>query len=139
MLFRSFSIEGQFPTESLSKLTENPFQAFSESPPRFTESLEVLSTVHQSQPADLTQPPRFSTYFENEISAQQNVLSPESRPLYPLAENKCYVRTCTQIISGQGLSYERALSIIQSEEYLNAAHIESIKRRSPRSIFDEVG
>ena len=38
----------------------------------------------------------------------------------------CYVQTCYQIISGRNLRYRRALQIVQSEEYLNAADTEII-------------
>jgi hypothetical protein len=44
------------------------------------------------------------------------------------ADNKCYVQTCNQIISGRQLSYNRALEIVQSEEYLDAADTDLIRR-----------
>jgi hypothetical protein len=43
-------------------------------------------------------------------------------------DDSCYVQTCNQIISGRQLSYNRALEIVQSEKYLDAADIDLIRR-----------
>lgn len=42
--------------------------------------------------------------------------------------SECFVQTCQQTISGRDLTYERALEIVQSEEYLTAVD-ESIIRK----------
>ena len=41
---------------------------------------------------------------------------------------ECFVRRCDQIITGRDLQYNRALEIIQDEEYLSAADFDEIKR-----------
>ena len=52
------------------------------------------------------------------------------------ATNKaCYVQTCDQTITGRNLLYERALEIIQNEEYLEAADLDIIRKRVKRSQF----
>ena len=57
----------------------------------------------------------------------------------------CYERSCTQNITGRQVTYERALEIIQTEEYLTAADIDLIayykknrrrKKRSPKSFVN---
>ncbi len=42
----------------------------------------------------------------------------------------CYVQTCDQRITGRMLSYNRALEIVQDEEYLTAADLDIIRRQS---------
>ena len=41
---------------------------------------------------------------------------------------ECFVRRCDQTITGRDLRYNRALEIIQDEEYLSAADFDEIKR-----------
>ena len=43
---------------------------------------------------------------------------------------QCYERTCDQNITGRDMTYERALEIIQTEEYLTAADIDLIHKRA---------
>jgi hypothetical protein len=44
-------------------------------------------------------------------------------------QQSCYVRSCDQSISGRNLEYNRALQIVQNEEYLSAADLSVIRRR----------
>lgn len=41
----------------------------------------------------------------------------------------CLLRTCEQTITGRDLTYQRALEIVQSEEYLVAVDADLIRRR----------
>ncbi len=43
--------------------------------------------------------------------------------------NNCYVQTCDQTITGRQLAYNRALDIVQNEEYLEAADTDLIRRQ----------
>ena len=45
------------------------------------------------------------------------------------AEPTCLLRTCDQYITGRDLTYERALEIVQNEEYLVAVDADLIRRR----------
>merc|ERR1712156_1047550 len=45
-------------------------------------------------------------------------------------EPTCLLRTCDQYITGRDLTYERALEIVQNEEYLVAVDADLIRRRS---------
>ena len=49
----------------------------------------------------------------------------------------CYVRSCDQLISGRFLTYERALEIIQNEEYLTEADLSVIRRLKKRKKRNE--
>ena len=40
----------------------------------------------------------------------------------------CLFRSCSQTITGRRLTYSRALQIIQTEEYLNEADLDVIRR-----------
>ena len=46
----------------------------------------------------------------------------------------CYVQTCDQSITGRMLSYNRALEIVQDEEYLTAADLDIIRRQSNAQV-----
>ena len=50
----------------------------------------------------------------------------------------CARQSCNQIISGRNLRYNRALQIVQNEEYLDVADL-SILRRSKRQNNDYAG
>ncbi len=43
--------------------------------------------------------------------------------------NDCYVQTCDQTITGRQLAYNRALDIVQNEEYLEVADTDIIRRQ----------
>ena len=55
----------------------------------------------------------------------QNVIKEGWQQVKNVRNSYCYVQTCHQIITGRNLRYSRALKIIQSEEYLNAADTEA--------------
>ncbi len=44
-------------------------------------------------------------------------------------DSNCYVQTCDQTITGRQLAYQRALDIVQGEEYLEAADTDIIRRQ----------
>ncbi len=44
------------------------------------------------------------------------------------SNQRCYVQTCDQTITGRNLLYSRALEIVQDEEYLTAADLDIIRR-----------
>ena len=44
-------------------------------------------------------------------------------------QQQCYIRSCDQAITGRNLEYNRALQIVQKEEYLSAADLSVIRRR----------
>ena len=44
------------------------------------------------------------------------------------AEPTCLLRTCDQYITGRDLTYERALEIVQNEEYLVAVDADLIRK-----------
>lgn len=56
-----------------------------------------------------------------------------SRPSYASqqqqSEATCLLRTCDQYITGRDLTYQRALEIVQNEEYLVAVDADLIRRR----------
>ena len=47
-------------------------------------------------------------------------------------QSSCYVQTCDQTISGRQMLYERALEVVQEEEYLDAADLDIIRRHKIR-------
>ena len=55
----------------------------------------------------------------------------EPKPTYASAQPKptCLLRTCDQYVTGRDLTYERALEIVQNEEYLVAVDADLIRRR----------
>ena len=63
----------------------------------------------------------------------------EEFPVSEPSPRQCLIRTCTQIVSGRNLAYGRALQIIQSEEYLEAADLDAIRRirRYKRSTIED--
>lgn len=58
-----------------------------------------------------------------------------SRPSYASSNQQqqskatCLLRTCDQYITGRDLTYQRALEIVQNEEYLVAVDADLIRRR----------
>ena len=56
------------------------------------------------------------------IGQQQPVSTSAGDPL------ACHLRSCSQEITGRNLPYNRALEIVQQEEYLDAADLEIIRR-----------
>jgi len=58
--------------------------------------------------------------IENESSLRQNRQTKTNA--------SCFVQTCEQVVSGRDLSYERALEIIQSEEYLTVVDIGILRK-----------
>lgn len=88
-----------------------------------TQIPPVLPAVTDPQPQPQPQPP----------PAVQD--SPASFP--PLAQEgrqvtQCNQRNCDQVITGRDLSYQRALQIVQDEEYLTEADLDIIRRRRKR-------
>ena len=63
----------------------------------------------------------------------------EEFPVSEPSPRQCLIRTCTQIVSGRNLAYGRALQIVQSEEYLEAADLDAIRRirRYKRSTLED--
>ena len=49
-------------------------------------------------------------------------------------QQECYIRSCDQAITGRNLDYDRALQIVQKEEYLAAADL-SVIRRLKRNLW----
>jgi hypothetical protein len=50
-------------------------------------------------------------------------------PQQPEPEPACLLRTCDQVITGRDMTYQRALEIVQTEEYLVAVDPDLIRRR----------
>ena len=75
--------------------------------------------------------PALSPYVGNLQTSAQNLNSAYSRPSYgaPTQEVVCLLRTCDQYITGRDLTYQRALEIVQNEEYLVAVDADLIRRR----------
>ena len=48
---------------------------------------------------------------------------------YYIAKAQCLNRTCDQLIVGRNLPYSRVTRIILSQEYLDAADLDAIRRR----------
>ena len=72
-----------------------------------------------------------------EQSATNNVNSYQynnnyQRPTYNAQqpEPTCLLRTCDQYITGRDLTYQRALQIVENEEYLVAVDTDLIRRRN---------
>ena len=63
----------------------------------------------------------------NQINNFYNRPSYAAQPQQPLPT--CLLRTCDQYITGRDLTYERALEIVQNEEYLVAVDADLIRRR----------
>ena len=47
---------------------------------------------------------------------------------YQFVHGQCLSRSCDQSVTGRNLMYSRALQIIQSEEYLDEADLDVIRR-----------
>lgn len=68
-------------------------------------------------------PPGFGSFAERQLIKRRG-----------RSKHKCFQQLYTQVVGGRGLSYKRALRIIQDEEYLTATDksiIKRIKRKSP--------
>lgn len=110
-------------------------------PSQFLENLNIQAPVAQvaSSPSlFLTRatptPFQFFTQpnFQAQLLTQPSLPPPQAfTPLPPTVLTPaptCLLRSCDQTITGRFLSYERALQIVQNEEYLSAADIDVIKR-----------
>ena len=66
-------------------------------------------------------------------SPTNNINSYANKPTYGATTQQrpptCLLRTCDQYVTGRDLSYERALEIVQNEEYLVAVDANLIRRR----------
>ncbi len=64
-------------------------------------------------------------------NANNAIYGAEARQTYgtPQAAPTRLLRTCDQYITGRDLSYQRALEIVQNEEYLVAVDANLIRRR----------
>merc|ERR1719215_1606889 len=67
-------------------------------------------------------------------SASNSINNYYNRPSYgaqvPVAEPTCLLRSCDQYITGRDLTYQRALEIVENEEYLVAVDTDLIRRRN---------
>ena len=104
--------------------------------------------INQSQPDPTTnnqvssvQRPINTQVPENQaITDSQPALQSQAIAAGLDADAACYSRSCDQVVTGRGLSYQRALEVLQEEDYLTEADRSVIrKKRSPNLNFPEFG
>jgi len=77
--------------------------------------------------------------FESPLLQTASERQSENSYGYKRPEPTCLLRTCDQYITGRDLTYERALEIVQNEEYLVAVDADLIHRRSDYGSTEDFG
>jgi len=103
---------------------------------KFMPSYKVLFRRSDGELLLPSLPASVAPFLEALQTSESNNLNTyeEAKPTYgpQPAENlpTCLLRTCDQYVTGRDLTYERALQIVQNEEYLVAVDADLIRRRS---------
>lgn len=103
---------------------------------KFMPSYKVLFRRSDGELLLPSLPASVAPFLEALQTSESNNLNnyQEVKPTYgpQLAGNipTCLLRTCDQYVTGRDLTYERALQIVQNEEYLVAVDADLIRRRS---------
>ncbi len=93
----------------------------------------VVSNNNNPPPVVITNPPANVQPVVIQTQAPPTAPAPALTPAPAQApapaqsrQQQCYVRSCDQSITGRNLEYDRALQIVQNEEYLSAAGLNMI-------------